>query len=312
MISCDSDLHQCELNIQLSVPQGEAGSTRHWSHQRSAEDYCSILGGRIGSTHWCTEKIISYAYPDIYSQQTHFDGLVQETRNSSALAMELRLSCTNPSIYGFRLIFTLGSHRYIWVSSSFHKSVRIKKSPFLVFLMMSVHPEWCYHSNPFRILNGSLIFADYRPNICWGDAEYHEADDHDLGNFYVLCCRQAEAVAVLWTSCVTLSLLMQKKISLSFVNFCFKSQWMLTLVIVLNILRLRRNRCHYADDICKCIFLNENMWISIKISLTFVPKGPINNIPALHQIMAWRWPGNKPLSEPMMVRLLTHMCVTRP
>ena len=28
----------------------------------------------------------------------HFDGLVQERRNSSALAMEFRLSCTNPSI----------------------------------------------------------------------------------------------------------------------------------------------------------------------------------------------------------------------
>ena len=29
----------------------------------------------------------------------HFDGLVQERLNSSALAVELRLSCTNPSIY---------------------------------------------------------------------------------------------------------------------------------------------------------------------------------------------------------------------
>ena len=36
-----------------------------------------------------------------------------------------------------------------------------------------------------------------------------------------------------------------------------------------------------ADDIFKCIFLNENIRISIKISLKFVPKGPINNTPAL-------------------------------
>ena len=48
------------------------------------------------------------------------------------------------------------------------------------------------------------------------------------------------------------------------------------------------------DDIFKCIFLNENAWISIKISLKIVPKGPINNIPALVQIMAWRRPGDKP------------------
>ena len=57
-----------------------------------------------------------------------------------------------------------------------------------------------------------------------------------------------------------------------------------------------------ADDVFKCNFLNENVWILIKISLKFVPKGPINNIPALVHIKAWRWPGDKPLSEPMMTQ----------
>ena len=66
----------------------------------------------------------------------------------------------------------------------------------------------------------------------------------------------------------------------------------------LNTLRPRRNEQHFADDIFKLIFFNENVWISIKISLKFVPKGPINNIPALVQIMAWRRSGDKPLSEP--------------
>ena len=79
-----------------------------------------------------------------------------------------------------------------------------------------------------------------------------------------------------------------------------------------NTLRPRQNGRHFADDILKCIFLNENVWISIKISLKFAPKCPINNIPALVQIMAWRRPGDKPLSEPVMVRLSTHICVTRP
>ena len=60
------------------------------------------------------------------------------------------------------------------------------------------------------------------------------------------------------------------------------------------------------------MFLNENVWIPIKISMKFVPKCPINNIPALVQIMAWRRPGDKPLSEPMMVSLTTHICVIRP
>ena len=52
--------------------------------------------------------------------------------------------------------------------------------------------------------------------------------------------------------------------------------------------------------------------IPIKISLKFVPKGPLNNIPSLVQIMAWRRPGAKPLSEPMMVSLTTHIYITRP
>ena len=72
------------------------------------------------------------------------------------------------------------------------------------------------------------------------------------------------------------------------------------------------NGRHFADDIFKRIFFNENAWISITISLKFVPKGPINNIPPLVQIMAWRRPGDKPLSESMMVSLPTHICVVRP
>ena len=73
-----------------------------------------------------------------------------------------------------------------------------------------------------------------------------------------------------------------------------------------------RNGRHFADAIFKCIFVNENVWISIKISLKFIPKGPINNIPALVQIMAWGRVGDKPLSAPMMVSLLMHICITRP
>ena len=79
-----------------------------------------------------------------------------------------------------------------------------------------------------------------------------------------------------------------------------------------NTLRPRQNGRHFADDIFKCIFLNEDVWIPNKISLKFVPKGPINNNPTLVQVMAWRRPGDKPLSEPMMVRLPTDICVTRP
>ena len=83
-------------------------------------------------------------------------------------------------------------------------------------------------------------------------------------------------------------------------------------ICYINILRLRQNGHHFAEDTFKCIFLYENIRISIKISLKFVPKGPINNNPALVQIMAWHRSGDKPLSEAIMVSLMTHLCVTRP
>ena len=73
-----------------------------------------------------------------------------------------------------------------------------------------------------------------------------------------------------------------------------------------------QNGLQFADDIFNYISLYENVWIPIKISPTFVPKDPINNISALVQIMAWRRLGDKPFYEPMMVSLPTRICVTRP
>ena len=60
------------------------------------------------------------------------------------------------------------------------------------------------------------------------------------------------------------------------------------------------------------VFLEWDVQISIEISMKFVPRGQIDNIPSLVQTMTrWR-PVDKPLSEPMMDSLLTYMCVTRP
>ena len=72
----------------------------------------------------------------------------------------------------------------------------------------------------------------------------------------------------------------------------------------MNILRPRQNGRHFADGIFKCIFLNENIWFSINISLKFVAKGQIDKIPSLLQIMA--------RLRPMMISSLTHICVTQP
>ena len=92
-------------------------------------------------------------------------------------------------------------------------------------------------------------------------------------------------------------------------------QWHTSWLLILLIWHITWTHCEYKmtdflTDIFKCIFLNENVWISINISLTFVLTSQINNIPALVQIMAWHRPGNKPLSEPMMFSLLMHVCIT--
>ena len=68
-----------------------------------------------------------------------------------------------------------------------------------------------------------------------------------------------------------------------------------------NTLGPRQDGRHFPDVIFKWIFLNKNVWISVRISLKFVPRGPINNILALFLIMAWHQSGDKPLSEPMIV-----------
>ena len=59
------------------------------------------------------------------------------------------------------------------------------------------------------------------------------------------------------------------------------AQWAQALEILLNTLRPRRNGHRFADNTFKRIFLNGDVSIANKISLKFVPKVPINNIPAL-------------------------------
>ena len=68
----------------------------------------------------------------------------------------------------------------------------------------------------------------------------------------------------------------------------------------------------FKTTFSNAFFFNENVWYSNVIPPKFDPKVWINNIPALVQIMVWRRPGDKPLSYPMMFRLLTHICVIRP
>ena len=52
-----------------------------------------------------------------------------------------------------------------------------------------------------------------------------------------------------------------------------------------------------ADNIFRCIFVNEKFYILNKLWMKFAPNGPTDKNPALVYIMVWRRIGDKPLSE---------------
>ena len=82
--------------------------------------------------------------------------------------------------------------------------------------------------------------------------------------------------------------------------YTLAENWYLThlvCVLTINTLWPRQDDFHFTDYIFKCIFFNENCCILIQISLNYVGKGPIKNNPALAQIMAWRWTGDKPSNQ---------------
>ena len=162
------------------------------------------------------------------------------------------------------------------------------------------------------MLNDQVCYVAFCPFIetvemmCWGPV-----------NGFSICNLKAEWNVFrinIWY--VLISLEMQRRITF----WCASSHRSVVFIPLsgskypahINSLRPRVNIRPFADDIFKCIFLNENESILLRISLKFIPKFRINNIPALVQIMAWRRPGDKPLSEPMLVSLPTHICVTRP
>ena len=89
-------------------------------------------------------------------------------------------------------------------------------------------------------------------------------------------------------------------------EYIAKFVWSLVMALksysLLTHLPLNKMAAILADDIFKYIFLNKNFRISIKISLKFVPKVPLDNKSVLVQVMAWRRTGDKPLPKPMLTQ----------
>ena len=164
-------------------------------------------------------------------------------------------------------------------------------------------PSGKYH---WTLLMGSQHWFNW-----WFGAIRHQSIALANVDLYLCCYIMPIGLSVLHK----LQLLISKYLVMIIVdiNLCLSLMYPdLPALWYVNTLRLRQDGCQFPDDIFKCIFLNDNVWILHEISLKFASKGPINNIPALVQIIAWRHPGSKPLSEPMIVSLLIHICVTRP
>ena len=151
---------------------------------------------------------------------------------------------------------------------------------------------------PFRRRHFQMHFLEWKcinfyynfTQVCsqWSNEQYSSTGSD---NGFAPSRRQA----IIWTNDVGL-----------LTHICLtRPQWV-------NTLRPRQNGRHFEDETFKHIFWNEYVWIATQFSLKYVPKGPINNIATLFQIMTWRWLGDKPLPEPTMANLLTHICVTRP
>ena len=225
-----SSVRSSDINLWV-ISQEIPPDFNHW---HLLENYRNEISFKSSRGQWVKDKWKIHPL--------HIDGLVQERCNSIANALELHLSCTNPSI----------------CCCCFSAPTKVDTQP-----CAPCHPSLCRQERPDDLSTS-------------------------LHNFLLPRWVERSALLIRSIDCPCAS------------------------AAAFNTLRPRRNGHHFTDYIFKCIFLNENVWISLKISLKFVLKVRINNIPALVRIMAWHRPGDKPLSEPMMVSSLMHICVTLP
>ena len=184
----------------------------------------------------------------------------------------------------------------------------------MLFCHLAMGDVWCHHYDHrcwwwhVTLLEGHFITNHQQPDCLINSILKLATKEHQSSILSAFCERNPP---------ITVGFLSQRAIVSESISMSWLHDEVLDYIIapgvnIFNTLRPRQHGRHFPDDIFRCIFLNENDWISLEISLKFVSKIPINNIPALVQIMAWRRSGDKPLSEPMMVRLPTHICVTRP
>ena len=142
----------------------------------------------------------------------------------------------------------------------------------------------------------------------------------DLATLYAPTCYMI--ICRIWTIYMTFNTAglvikyAHRVVLLPFVLCYIVPQWIPHTITSVN---MHRTLTHWGrdtkTDISQTAFSNaifdEIVGISINISLKCIFKGQINNIPTMVQIMVLRRPRDKPLSEPLMLSFLPHICVTR-
>ena len=170
-------------------------------------------------------------------------------------------------------------------------------------------------SNPVSYLWDSTIFIAAscascvgRPNCCYSKISFlflHSLARHNITQvlsffawIYIAGCRQHPAMYIqakkLWlphivgdcwhkSGCHHRCVVSWLGYRLVFIQYYCQGNWPGTgrEQDELNSSPLGQNGRHFTDDVLKCIFMNEMFCILIRISLKFVPKGLIDNNPAL-------------------------------
>ena len=218
-----------------------------------------------------------------YNKTQHIDGLVQERRNSSALAMKLRLSCTNPSISSHNTHFRTEIsvlNGALWGMRQVHH-----RCPFAPLVWLFAVVSWVQFQLPREPLAGSAMLDPWDPWLLLGrgrgrgqlpaDAMLHRRYNKSNQNGW---CHGGSCL-VTWFCYQLITYPGNKTVE------CQSTIHALSMSLpYFNTLRPRQHYHHFANDICKLIFLNATCCILIEISLKLVSKGLIM---MLHWFRSW-------------------------
>ena len=223
---------------------------------------------------------------------TQIDGLMQERHNSSANALELCLSCTNP-----------------WRWPIMQKILPVDSIPMSVSddvctYLTSVHMTRDTHPGEFQ---GECLANP----LSWPPVNtYMRGKSHNNAFFKIgLLFKEAPScmeIYLKWIHQVAIHFHLLSQSQNYYLPYgSLESQTMILTHLPWAkwlLFRRRHFQMHFYE------------WKLLYFDLNFtevLPEGPIDNKPALVQVMAWHRTGSKPSPEPISQSSLGHICGTR-